>query len=799
MSPPPPTPTPTPTPQPPAPLLAVPAPASPNPPPPASSSSISPFAVPLTTSSAPTTPQTPHGSFTGRPETPLDFLRNLGAAQSTTGAGEAEEHLDDANEDDDDNDDAADVPPFDSPAAPSVRTIDDLLQTPPTPDPRAHAHSRQSPHRRQRSDFGALHADRHPVDPKIRGIPQGWADDFSVALPQPAPSAHEVALPPPPPPRAGTALPGGAPPALQPAPPIYAAPSRQGSSRILSLRDNTSRIRLASLSAMRTRTGRFTGPTAGTGTGTGSAGERAPATRPAAVPPRSDSLVRTPTHTRRGAYPPTPTPMLMPAAPLAAPHTLDDRSSLTAASQTESIDSASTDFANLFTPSPDSRRGPADTPESSVLHSQSESAHAAPSSAPSRRERVLGLVPAAGTRARQAKVFLPPNIDEVLPFLSGPLAAWDTAEPEPEKREKTRRQSMRIAQREPSAATAAASATEGWRDLPKPRASGAGKRVWVNDRGEHVGGTYKVGWERDVLDLEARLHETMYEVAGERHTLVDYEQSEQPKLVLDIGTGIGAWPISQALVWPDTQFIGIDLVPCQTDLAVLAAAERNARSTTGGTATGPGVWGSVEKRITFKRANFLDRLPFDSGVFDMVHMRFVGLGIPEAKWADVFDEVARVLKPGGKFELVETDYTAPASASPSVRNAFASLLLAELVAPSPLLPVQMVLPALDAFTGVSRPVLAHTYKAAHPHPHPPGALTDARTVWVASALEYKGTGLVTRHADEAVRRAKDEMRSLDRARWAWDQEEDTDAGGAAAPDGAGTNAAAVWGWVMTRK
>jgi hypothetical protein len=41
----------------------------------------------------------------------------------------------------------------------------------------------------------------------------------------------------------------------------------------------------------------------------------------------------------------------------------------------------------------------------------------------------------------------------------------------------------------------------------------------------------------------------------------------------------------------------------QTDLGVLAAAERKARSTSDGIAPGEGMWESVQRRITWDRAN----------------------------------------------------------------------------------------------------------------------------------------------------------------------------------------------------
>lgn len=42
----------------------------------------------------------------------------------------------------------------------------------------------------------------------------------------------------------------------------------------------------------------------------------------------------------------------------------------------------------------------------------------------------------------------------------------------------------------------------------------------------------------------------------------------------------------------------------------------------------------------------------------MVHMRFLGLGIPEQRWGDLLDEAVRVLKPGGVLEVSVSRHTA---------------------------------------------------------------------------------------------------------------------------------------------
>ena len=136
----------------------------------------------------------------------------------------------------------------------------------------------------------------------------------------------------------------------------------------------------------------------------------------------------------------------------------------------------------------------------------------------SNRDRVLGIRkdsatgPSPHLGSIPSKVFLPPNPTDVLPFPRAPYSAWDPAHPTSSSRAK-------------------------WKTLPHRGGMGA-KRVWTEDHG----GVYRVGWERPVLDLEARLHETMWEVAGESHTFTQFYDGEEPKSILDV-SGDRLWEI----------------------------------------------------------------------------------------------------------------------------------------------------------------------------------------------------------------------------------------------------------------
>ena len=60
----------------------------------------------------------------------------------------------------------------------------------------------------------------------------------------------------------------------------------------------------------------------------------------------------------------------------------------------------------------------------------------------------------------------------------------------------------------------------------------------------------------------------------------------------------------------------------------------------------------------------LERLPFSDDHFDLVEIRRVARGVPEDKWASVFEEVSRVLKPDGAIELVEEELLFPGGSEP---------------------------------------------------------------------------------------------------------------------------------------
>ncbi|KIM28696.1 hypothetical protein M408DRAFT_329163 [Serendipita vermifera MAFF 305830] len=123
-----------------------------------------------------------------------------------------------------------------------------------------------------------------------------------------------------------------------------------------------------------------------------------------------------------------------------------------------------------------------------------------------------------------------------------------------------------------------------------------------------------------------------------------HEFSTPPAKVLDLGCGNGVWILDAAKSWPHSHFVGLDLMPIQPNLNLVAP--------------------ELQQRIQWCISNFLDRLPFDDNHFDFIHIRRIARGVPENKWPYLLEEVSRVLKPDGALEVVEEDLIFPGGQEP---------------------------------------------------------------------------------------------------------------------------------------
>lgn len=109
---------------------------------------------------------------------------------------------------------------------------------------------------------------------------------------------------------------------------------------------------------------------------------------------------------------------------------------------------------------------------------------------------------------------------------------------------------------------------------------------------------------------------------------------QQPRSILDVGSGTGRWAHEMAALFPDANVVGTDIAAPSQEIV-----EQN---------------GVRSENYAFVSGNILERLPFGDGAFDYTHMRLLLFAIPEARWPDVTRELVRVTKPGGWIEMVET-------------------------------------------------------------------------------------------------------------------------------------------------
>jgi SAM-dependent methyltransferase len=109
----------------------------------------------------------------------------------------------------------------------------------------------------------------------------------------------------------------------------------------------------------------------------------------------------------------------------------------------------------------------------------------------------------------------------------------------------------------------------------------------------------------------------------------------QPARILDVGTGTGRWAREMAQLFPRAKVVGVDINPPTSD------------------EQGPGV-DLRPPNYSFQAGNVLEGLPIADGSYDFVHMRMLFTAIPADRWRQVVGELARVTRPGGWVESVET-------------------------------------------------------------------------------------------------------------------------------------------------
>lgn len=130
--------------------------------------------------------------------------------------------------------------------------------------------------------------------------------------------------------------------------------------------------------------------------------------------------------------------------------------------------------------------------------------------------------------------------------------------------------------------------------------------------------------DKEAVRLDVQYHALNMTMGGKNH----HAPIGAPSSILDVGCGTGQWCLEMAEAFPDARVVGLDIhaAPPRRDPA----------------------------RYEFVHHDVLGRLPFGDGEFDYVHQRLLVAGIPLESWPAVVAELARITKPGGYVELLET-------------------------------------------------------------------------------------------------------------------------------------------------
>jgi ubiquinone/menaquinone biosynthesis C-methylase UbiE len=118
-----------------------------------------------------------------------------------------------------------------------------------------------------------------------------------------------------------------------------------------------------------------------------------------------------------------------------------------------------------------------------------------------------------------------------------------------------------------------------------------------------------------------------------RYRLIDQAELSRGQRVLEVGCGTGS-----LLVAIGRRHRAVDLVGLDPDPKALARAARKARRA------------GIPVRLD---RGFSDALPYDAASFDRVFSSFMYHHVPAREKPAMFREIARVLKPGGRLELVD--------------------------------------------------------------------------------------------------------------------------------------------------
>ncbi|KAJ7876180.1 S-adenosyl-L-methionine-dependent methyltransferase [Mycena olivaceomarginata] len=106
------------------------------------------------------------------------------------------------------------------------------------------------------------------------------------------------------------------------------------------------------------------------------------------------------------------------------------------------------------------------------------------------------------------------------------------------------------------------------------------------------------------------------------------EDIGQPRKILEIGAGSGAWAIHAAKLYPEADVLAIDMNPLPAR--------------------------PLPPNLSYQQVNILEPFPFPAGTFDIVHIRLVLVHLPDA--FSVLSRIIDLVAPGGWLLADDLDW-----------------------------------------------------------------------------------------------------------------------------------------------
>ncbi|KAI0828909.1 hypothetical protein BC628DRAFT_1178336 [Trametes gibbosa] len=249
---------------------------------------------------------------------------------------------------------------------------------------------------------------------------------------------------------------------------------------------------------------------------------------------------------------------------------------------------------------------------------------------------------------------------------------------------------------------------------------------------------YMQAYSQILLENDFQTHELLRRLAPIDSPTFHSFGKKAPAEVLDLGCGEGFWVLQAAKMWKPshTRVTGLDLVDLHNNNVGEVHPQHEPAST--------------PKNVKWLRSNFVKYdLPFPDDSFDLVRMANLTLCIPISRWRFVLAQVRRVLKPGGRLELIDDDMFFPfIPPHPRLCKEIGNHPLSR---QTPSSPPKFRTQRSPSASGTEKPLLTRSASQRHltgnqPRPGSPGP-TKKRHARSTSEIEYGHSATIARHLE----------------------------------------------------